>query len=152
MSKFQIINFNQQTNQERENNTMNTSVIALPAGLDKLMEQLVIVKPNSGVAKTPSGIRLPAGPKTSPKGKHARGTRYTEDFVITVVNFIYDENLNLHQIADILNHYGKKSAFGKPFTKNVLHNALNTDLGWKHVEPRWIQWQLDNVSLFSRQD
>lgn len=152
MNNMKIINFNQQTNKEREINTMNKSVIALPAHLDALMEQLVIVKPNSGVAKTTSGVKLPAGPKTSPKGKHARGTRYTEDFVIMVVNFIYDEGLNLHQIADILNHYGKKSAFGKPFTKNVLHNALNTDLGWKHVEPRWIQWQLDQVNLFPKEN
>lgn len=146
MNNLKIINFNQPTNTKRENKTMNNSVIALPAGLDAIMNDLVVLKPNHYAPKNTSGVKLPAGPKSSPKGKHARGTRYTEDFLKVVVNFIYDEGLNLYQIADILNHYGKVSAFKKPFTKSVLHNALNTDLGWSLIEPRWIQWQLDQVN------
>jgi len=124
---------------------MNNKVIALPAGLDELMDQLVICSSNAGTKNLVGRRNLPAGPKTSPKGKHARGTRYTEEFLRTIVTFIYDEKLNLYQIADILNHYGKKSAFNRPFTKSVLHNALNTELGWSIVEPRWIQWQLENM-------
>jgi hypothetical protein len=151
MSKFQIINFNNKTT-TREATKMNTSVIALPAGLDAIMEKMVVVTPNTGFKKTTSGIRVPQGPHNPPTGKHSKGTRYTEEFLSTIVRFIYDDGLELKQIADILNHYGKTSAFRKPFTASIVYNCLDNKLGWSLVEPRWIQWQLDNSSLFSDQD
>ena len=148
MTNMQIINFKSTINAtpKREATQMNTAVIALPAGLETLMNDLVVVTPNTGVSKTTR--QLPAGPRSKPKGKHSTGTRYTKEFLEVIVTFIYDEKLNLHQIADILNHYGKRSARQKLFTKNVLHNALNTQLGWSLIEPRWAQWQLDNVGIF----
>jgi hypothetical protein len=152
MSKLQIINFNQQTTNNREATKMETSVISLPAGLDAIMEKMVITHPNTGIKKTSSGIKVPQGPHHRPKGKHAGGTRYTEEFLATIVRFIYDDGLTLKQIADILNHYGKTSAHNKKFTANIVYNALDTHLAWSLIEPRWIQWQLDNSSLFSDQD
>ena len=149
MSKFQIISFNNKTNTREATQTMNTSVIALPAGLDAIMEKMVVVTPNSGIKKTVSGIKVPQGPHNKPTGNHAKGTRYTEEFLATIVRFIYDDGLELKQIADILNHYGKTSAFKKPFTASIVYNCLDNNLGWSLVEPRWIEWQLNNASLFA---
>jgi len=127
---------------------MNTAVIALPAGLDALMEKMVVVRPNTGISKTISGVRVPQGPHNKPNSDHKKGTRYTEEFLSTIVRFIYDDGLTLKQIADILNHYGKKSAFNKPFTASIVYNALDNLVGWSLIEPRWAQWQLDNMGVF----
>lgn len=146
MSKFQIINFNQQTNKERENKTMNTSVIALPAELDQIMKTIQVCKPNLGtnfVKK--NGPKVPMGPKQRPLGASKAHTRYTKEFIEVIVNFLYNDLLSFDQIADILNHYGMKSAFKRDFTANMVRHVVTNDLAWSIIEPRWIQWQLDNA-------
>ena len=133
---------------------MNTSVIALPAELDQIMKNIQVCVPatNVNLTKRKNGAKVPQGPKQKPTGKSKSSTRYTKEFIEVIVNFLYDDLLNFDQIADILNHYELKSAFRRTWTGTMVRHVVTNDLAWTIVEPRWIQWQLDNVSLFSNED
>ena len=147
MTDFKIINFNQSNQTTREATKMNNKVIALPADLELTMSTLNVLKPS--MQKGPRDVKLPVGPKTKPSSKHATGTRYSKDYVELVVKFMYEDLLSFQQIAAILNHYGKTTAHGRPFTAQAVRNSVSNLDGWALIEPRWIQWQLDNLSKFN---
>lgn len=144
---MKIIRFTSNTtNTKRENKTMNNSVIALPAGLDDIMSNLVVARQTKTTYKKKNRVRVPQGPKKAPTIAARAGTEsmYTDQFLNQIVKFLYDDMLSLQQITDILNSYGLKSVRGKTWTATILSGALSSWQAWAIIEPRYRKWQLEN--------
>jgi len=136
----------------QERQQMTTSVIRIPADLDAKLQNMQIFVPKEQNRKTNNGTGLvkPQGPKCAPKSKTKKGeTGYTDEFVEQCVSWLYDDLLTLRQISEILNSYNLKTSRGLEWNPGRLNAALDTNKAWTLIEPRWIQWQIDNFEVFA---
>lgn len=145
MQQIEIINFKSATptTPKKEITPMNKKIIALPDDLYSMISNLVVANPRTQSKKT--GVQKPQGPKKHHSSKGHRGnTTYTPEFLAQVVDFLYTNLFTLKEICAILNHCGKTTATGKAWTPSNLSAVLDTREAWALIEPRWIQWQLEN--------